>query len=154
MGQPPPSSGRVRKPSTELQGRRPRLTDGVPFLPGPTPGRSPGMHIAHPKDKRFFRVWPIALAGFALASAGLACSVSSLGGGSSKDYTATFDGPANPLPVRPELDPAGDSRAVIAAPGGALEATGSDGARSALSIPEGALPLGDEVSLTPVRSVA
>lgn len=54
------------------------------------------MRIAHPNDKGFFRAWPIALAGFALAAAGLACSASSLGGGSSKDYTAIFDAPANP----------------------------------------------------------
>ena len=111
------------------------------------------MRIAHPKDTRFFRVWPIALAGFVLAAAGLACSASSLGGGSSKDYTATFDGPANPSSVRPELDPSGASRAVLSAAGGTIEATGSDGTRFVLSVPEGALPLAVEISLTPLRQV-
>jgi hypothetical protein len=112
------------------------------------------MRIAHPKDKGFFRAWPIALAGFALAAAGLACSALSLGGGSSKDYTALFDAPASPSSVRPELDPSGASHAVIAAAGGTIEATGSDGTRFVLSVPEGALPLEGEISLTPVRSVA
>jgi len=111
------------------------------------------MHIAHPKDTGFFRVWPIALAGFVLAAAGLACSASSLGGGSSKDYTAIFDGEANPSSVRLELDPSGASQAVISAAGGKLEATGSDGTRFTLTLPEGALPLAVEISLTPLLQI-
>ena len=111
------------------------------------------MHIAHPIEKGLDRLWPMALAGLALAAAGLACSASSLGGGSSKDYTAVFDGPANPASVRPELDPSGASQAVISAAGGTIEATGSDGTRFTLSIPEGALPLAVEISLTPLRQM-
>ncbi|MBM2843554.1 MAG: hypothetical protein HW404_1391 [Anaerolineales bacterium] len=111
------------------------------------------MRIARSKDKRFTHVWPIALAGFALAAAGLACSASSLGGGSSKDYTALFDAPANPSSVRPELDPSGASHALISAAGGTIEATGPDGTRFMLSVPEGALPLAVEISLTPLRQI-
>ena len=112
------------------------------------------MQIAQPRDRRFFRVWPIALAALALAAAGLACSAASLGGGSSEDLSAVFDGPANPSSVRPELDLSAASRAVIAGAGGTIEATGSDGTRFTLSIPEGALPLAVEISLTPLRQVA
>ncbi len=109
------------------------------------------MRIAHPKDRRSFRLWPIALAGFALAAAGLACSASSLGGGILEGLHRPFrragesivcPSGARSLPERPH--------ALISAAGGTIEATGSDGTRFTLSVPEGALPLSVEISLTPL----
>ncbi|MEX0788130.1 MAG: hypothetical protein WD040_04960 [Anaerolineales bacterium] len=95
----------------------------------------------------------VMVAGLALSAAGLACSVLGLGG-SSGDYADAFDSPANPLASAPELDSSHASSAVMSASGGTIEATGADGTHYTLSIPEGALALEHEITLTPVRAVA
>lgn len=112
------------------------------------------MRVLDPKDVRLLQAWPMALAGLILAAVVPACSASGLGGSrSSGDYAAIFEGPANPTHVSPELDPARASSAMIAAAGGTVTATGTDGTRFTLSVPEGALFLGEEITLTPVRLV-
>lgn len=95
----------------------------------------------------------VLVAGLALCVAGLACSVLGIGAGSSGDYAAAFEGPANPLAAVPELDSSHASSAVISGSGGTIEATGADGTHYTLSIPEGALVLEHEITLTPVRAV-
>jgi hypothetical protein len=94
------------------------------------------------------------LAGFTLTAAGLACSPLGLGGGSTADYSALLDGPANPLSIAAEIDPAHASSSAISTSGGTVETTAADGTRYTLSIPEGALILEHEITLTPVREVA
>src|SRR3989337_1788198 len=95
----------------------------------------------------------VAVAGLALSAAGLACSVLGMGG-SSGGYAGAFDTSANPWAAAPELDSSHASSAAMSASGGTVEATGADGTHYTLSIPEGALALEHEITLTPVRAVA
>jgi hypothetical protein len=63
--------------------------------------------------------------------------------------------PAAPLTVQPTLDPGHAATATIPATGGgSLQATGADGTRYTLTIPDGALLMDTDVTLTPVSTIA
>jgi hypothetical protein len=73
------------------------------------------------------------------------------GGGGGSGY---FTDPGKPLDVSLTLDTANAVTQVIPLDGGVITATGADGTRYTLSIPEGALPGDVEISMTPVSAVA
>jgi hypothetical protein len=62
--------------------------------------------------------------------------------------------PADPLDVTPALDTAHRAATTIGSAGGTLDATGADGTTYELHIPAGALVSDQDISMTPVSSIA
>ncbi len=69
-----------------------------------------------------------------------------------KGQSGLFDAPANPVNVTLQLENTSVTQ-MIPAQGGTLTATGTDGTRYTLTIPEGALLVDTEISMTPVSAV-
>lgn len=94
----------------------------------------------------------VAISGLVITQ--LACSSllgSGTGGGGGSGF---FTDPGNPLDVSLTLDAANAVTQVIALAGGEVSATGADGTRYTLTIPDGVLPGDLEISMTPISAVS
>jgi len=85
----------------------------------------------------------------------LACSsLLSSGTGGGGGGSGFFTDPGSPLDVSLTLDAANAATQVIPLDGGVMTATGADGTRYTLTIPEGVLPGDLEISMTPISAVS
>lgn len=134
-GQPRPLSARRRRGGRAIGAAA--LTVLIAACAAPTPSGSPASSVA----------------GSAPASAGSVAPGSSLGATGVPDLAAVLDPTLTPIDLTVTPEAGNTVSATIPATGGEMTATGADGTVYTLTIPDDALLVDTEISMTPVATV-